>query len=120
MIILLDFDGTMVHYGPDPMKVEENPGSRQVVDELGAAGHTLHLWTIREGVELRMARRWMDRRFARWVTAEPPTMAGRKPICDLIIDDQCAGIPLWNCLGALRPSVDWHGLRHWLVERRIL
>lgn len=115
MIILCDYDGTVVPRIPDGY-CEVDTGAERVLKKLINAGHLIVLWTcrnnsltnpwnyingmLREESSLDEAIRWFTDRDiplygVNYVPGEKEKVGkSRKPLADLIIDDTALGIPL--------------------------
>lgn len=102
MKIAVDFDGTIVE--PKwPEIGREKFGARWVLNWAARRGHTLMLWTCREGVALDDAKTWLKQQgiwdFSYFNESTPEDIAtydndSRKIGFDILIDDK-AGLILW-------------------------
>lgn len=103
MIIAVDFDGTIVEH-KYPMIGKERPFAIDTLKQLAQEGHTLILWTVREGKSLEEAVEFCRERGLEFysVNSNFPEQAwaatgGRKLKADLFIDDcNLGGIPEWD------------------------
>lgn len=103
MIIAVDFDGTIVEH-KYPMIGKERPFAIDTLKQLAQDGHTLILWTVREGKTLEDAVDFCRERGLEFysVNSNYPEKAwaatgGRKLKADLFIDDcNLGGIPEWD------------------------
>lgn len=125
MIILVDFDGTVVSEAYP--SVGKDIGAAPILRKLVAAGHKIILWTMREhnskiGDVLAPALDWFERNqiplYDVNINRSQWHWAGksRKIFGHLIIDDHCAGIPLVHEEGVEKPYVDWKNLEVWLDQ----
>lgn len=109
MIIAVDFDGTIVeHKYPEIGK--EKPFATATLRQLMADGHSLILWTVREGKLLDEAIEWCEKRGVRFHAAnadldedaydvQDPKRLHRKINVDIVIDDlNVGGLPDWGTI----------------------
>ncbi len=106
MVIAVDFDGTIVeHKYPEIGK--EIPFAVVTLKTLAKEGHTLILWSCREGRLLDDAVQWCKSRGLEFYACNrdtpessfPPTDGGRKLTADLFIDDRnVGGLPDWGVI----------------------
>lgn len=105
LIIGVDFDGTVAQENRESLiePGEPVPGALEALRRLKEEGHTLVLWTCRDGRWLEAARRWLERHGV-VVDAFNEQLASfdtsRKIYCDVYVDDR--GIAFLN-----EPYVDW-------------
>ena len=123
LFIGIDFDGTMVEH-KYPAMGEPIEQALEVVEELQEAGHKLILYTMRSGDRLEEAVEYMEEngiklygvnenKTQKYWTSSP------KVHCNVLIDDVALGCPL-DYPEKGRPTVDWYGVREWLVEQELL
>ncbi len=103
MIIAIDFDGT-IHTGQWPEIGAPAPYAIEVMKKLKADGHTLIIWTSRDGDRLIEAINWLlchDIPFDRVNDNDPDKTAlygsnSRKVYAHCYVDDkQVGGLPTW-------------------------
>lgn len=104
MTIAVDFDGTIVeHEYPEIGK--PIPFAVETLKQLHKDGHTLILWTVREGRLLQEAIEYCEKKGVTLYAAnknhpeEDASKAPRKLAADLFIDDRnLGGIPDWGII----------------------
>jgi hypothetical protein len=103
MIYAIDFDGTIVDDNfPDVGKLK--PGAKRVINKLKQAGHTLILWTCRNGQHLQEAKDFLkkeDLEFDYFNESTPDIkkqgFGEPKIFYDVLIDDRnIGGFPGWS------------------------
>ncbi len=115
--IIVDFDGTIVHNNYPYIKEE---GSELAIETLKliANNHKLILYTMRSGKELEDAIEFCKSKGLEFDSInENPSQKrwapdSKKVYADLIIDDNCLGIPI--CLINDKKYVDWIKVRELL------
>jgi hypothetical protein len=104
MIIAVDFDGTL-HDGEFPHIGKAKRHAIEVMRKLREAGHTIIIWTCREGLDKDLAVNWLtshDIPFDHVNSNEPEHMKlydndCRKVYADIYVDDhQVGGLPSWR------------------------
>lgn len=115
MIAAIDFDGTIIEDDCYPGIGPERPYAIDVLRALQAHGHTLILWTCREGDELADAVRFLAERGvlpdAVNANAHGFERFGRKPYADLYIDDRAfpQGPVTWRLIDQWFIDHGWYG-----------
>lgn len=109
MLIAVDFDGTIVEHRY-PKIGKEIPFAVETLKRLQADGHTLILWSVREGQLLEEAVEWCRTRGlefyavnsnhpATYYEGEEEPMSPRKLKADIFIDDRnLGGLPDWGVI----------------------
>lgn len=104
MIIAVDFDGTVVEH-EYPKIGKPIPFAIDTLLQLQKEGHTLIMWTVRDGELLDEAVEYCARKGLRFYAAnknypeEEVTTASRKLNADLFIDDRnLGGLPDWGVI----------------------
>ncbi len=108
MIIAVDFDGTIVEHRY-PKIGKEIPFAIETLKELGAEGHQLILWTVRDGKLLDEAVEYCKERGLVFYAVNSNRPAGMqfkenmtksaKVIADVYIDDHnLGGLPDWGTI----------------------
>jgi len=123
MIIAIDFDGTIAEM-KWPGIGEAVPGALDTIRELYTAGHTLILWTCREGKHLMAARLWLNANkigdcFTAFNENDPEAVSRhnsdpRKIGFNYVVDDKAVGTPLVD------KTVDWSAVRAFFVKEGVL
>lgn len=115
MIIAVDFDGTIVEH-EYPKIGKPIPFAIETLLQLQADGHTLLLWSVREGELLQEAVDYCEKKGLVFYAAnknhpdEDPTKASRKLNADLFIDDRnVGGLPDWGIIYNLILANDYSG-----------
>lgn len=99
LIIAVDFDGTLVEH-KFPAIGEQIPDAFETLRKLRKDGHTLILWTCREGKELKEAINYcLDEGVFFDGHNETPFYKSRKVMANIYIDDRnLGGLPNWNSI----------------------
>ena len=96
MIVAVDFDGCLSLGTRYPSLGRPNLALIQCLDQLHELGHTIILWTCREGPELEDAVTWCKDYHVPidYVNENPPWLGfkSRKVVADWYIDDLCVSI----------------------------
>lgn len=97
LVIAVDFDGTLVEH-KYPAIGEQIPDAFETLRKLKKDGHTLILWTCREGTELKEAIDYcLDRGVFFDGHNETLFFQSRKVLANIYIDDRnLGGLPNWN------------------------
>jgi len=104
MVLAIDFDGTIVEH-KYPKLGKEIPMAVQMLKQLKQDGHTLILWTVRDGKELDDALQFCNSRGLEFhaVNRSHPEEVydsqniSRKITADLFVDDRnLGGLPPWE------------------------
>lgn len=120
--ICIDFDGTCcTHEYP---KIGRDIGAIPILKELVEKGHKLILYTMRDGLELIEALKWLKEQGVHITYAnENPNQlewtTSRKIYAHLYIDDAALGIPLIKPT-KIRDYVDWEKTRELLIKEKYL
>ncbi len=112
MVIAVDFDGTVVEH-EYPKIGRPIPFAIETLLQLQKEGHTLLMWTVRDGSLLQEAVDYCESKGLKYYAAnknhpdEDVTVAARKLNADLYIDDRnLGGLPDWGGL-SIMPSKLW-------------
>lgn len=104
MIIAVDFDGTIVEH-EYPKIGRSIPFAIETLKELQKEGHTLILWSVRDGDLLLEAVKYCEERGLKFYAAnknypeEDVATSSRKLNADLFIDDRnLGGLPDWGVI----------------------
>lgn len=104
MIIAVDFDGTIVEH-EYPKIGRSIPFAIETLKELQKEGHTLILWSVRDGDLLLEAVKYCEERGLKFYAAnknypeEDIATSSRKLNADLFIDDRnLGGLPDWGVI----------------------
>lgn len=104
MIIAVDFDGTIVEH-EYPKIGRSIPFAIETLKELQKEGHTLILWSVRDGDLLLEAMKYCEERGLKFYAAnknypeEDVATSSRKLNADLFIDDRnLGGLPDWGVI----------------------
>lgn len=104
MIIAVDFDGTVVEH-KYPKIGDPIPFAIETLLQLQKEGHTLLMWSVREGELLQEAIDYCASKGLHYYAAnknhpeEDPATASRKLDADLFIDDRnVGGLPDWGMI----------------------
>lgn len=104
MIIAVDFDGTIVEH-EYPKIGRSIPFAIETLRELQKEGHTLILWSVRDGDLLLEAVKYCEERGLKFYAAnknypeEDVATSSRKLNADLFIDDRnLGGLPDWGVI----------------------
>lgn len=104
MVIAVDFDGTIVEH-EYPKIGRPIPFAIETLLQLQKDGHTLILWTVRDGSLLQEAINYCQAKGLTFFAAnknypeEDPVKASRKLTADLFIDDRnVGGLPDWGVI----------------------
>lgn len=104
MIIAVDFDGTIVEH-EYPKIGRSIPFAIETLKELQKEGHTLILWSVRDGDLLLEAVKYCEERGLKFYAAnknypeEDVAISSRKLNADLFIDDRnLGGLPDWGVI----------------------
>lgn len=115
MIIAVDFDGTIVEH-EYPKIGRPIPFAIETLLQLQADGHTLLLWSVREGDLLQEAIDYCAKKGVHFYAAnknhpdEDPAKASRKLNADIFIDDRnVGGLPDWGVIYNLIYDNDFSG-----------
>ncbi len=97
LIIAVDFDGTLVEH-KYPQIGEQIPNAFDTLKMLRKDGHSLILWTCREGKELQDAIDYcLDEGVFFDGHNETPFFKSRKALANIYIDDRnIGGLPSWT------------------------
>ncbi|MDR2956055.1 MAG: hypothetical protein LBV43_13345 [Prevotella sp.] len=104
MIIAVDFDGTIVEH-EYPKIGKPIPFAIETLLKLQQEGHTLIMWSVREGKLLQEAVDYCAKKGLKFYAAnknhpeEDRATAGRKLTSDMFIDDRnVGGLPSWGTI----------------------
>lgn len=104
MIIAIDFDGTIVEHAY-PKIGKPIPFAIETLKELQRNGHTLLMWTVREGTLLQEAIDYVEGKGVKFYAynknypEEDDTKASRKLNADIFVDDRnVCGFPDWGTI----------------------
>ncbi|MBB4035307.1 hypothetical protein GGR21_001196 [Dysgonomonas hofstadii] len=104
MVIAVDFDGTVVEH-EYPKIGRPIPFAIETLLQLQKEGHTLLMWTVRDGSLLQEAVDYCESKGLKYYAAnknhpdEDVTVAARKLNADLYIDDRnLGGLPDWGVI----------------------
>jgi hypothetical protein len=114
LIIGIDFDGTIFKWGKFPTIGEPVPLAIETIKELLAAGHTIVIWTCRDGDSLIQAKQKLQENniYIEYFNQLPnQEHLSSKLDVDIQIDDKTAGCPLIVEFGQNKPYVDWEEIR---------
>lgn len=99
MIIAIDFDDTITEYSPWPIMGRIKPEAVSVIKKIKKAGHTIILWTCRDGKYLDEAVNALKKEGVEfdYINEFPGVPTSRKVYADIYIDDRAlGGIVDWN------------------------
>lgn len=122
-IIAIDFDGTMVAH--DYPNVGHDIGAVPVIKKLMAARHSIILFTMRTGDQLKDAVNWCDNHgIALYGINNNPTQAkwssSPKVFANFYLDDAALGCPLVYDATTGRDHVDWAAMEALLKSKSLI
>ncbi len=122
-VIAIDFDGTIVEHAYPDIGTPR-PGAIRVMKALVENGVKLILYTMRSGVQLEEAIKYLkDNEIDLWGVNLNPDQANwtssTKVYANLYIDDAALGAPLEYRLG-YRPAIDWFEVEDYLKKNGYL
>lgn len=117
MIIAIDFDGTITKFNQYPECGEESPGAFNIIKELQSNGHHIVLNTMRSGISLNDAVRYIEERGVKLYGVNHSPGQSRwtkspKVYAHLYIDDAALGIPTTK-----EGWLDWNEIREQLINK---
>lgn len=120
MIIAVDFDGTLTKFNEYPGIGEESPHAFEVLKELTSHGHHIVLNTMRSGISLNDAVRWIEDRGIKLYGVNNTPGQSRwtkspKVYAHIYIDDAALGIPTTT-----EGWLDWLAIRDILIDKRFI
>lgn len=122
-IIAIDFDGTMVAH--DYPNVGHDIGAVPVIKKLMAARHSIILFTMRTGGQLKDAVNWCENHgIALYGVNNNPTQAkwssSPKVFANFYLDDAALGCPLMHDATTGRDHVDWPAMEQLLKSKSLI
>ena len=122
-IIAIDFDGTMVAH--DYPNVGQDIGAVPVIKKLLAARHSIILFTMRTGDQLKDAVNWCaNHDIPLYGINNNPTQAkwsnSPKVFANFYLDDAALGCPLMHDVKTGRDHVDWSAMELLLSSKGLI